>query len=221
LRDDRRRISWLTPELEDEMSALFIGAGCVASLALAIPALAQTAPRGYVQGTAGMSFVTETSAVFAGGGGVRVGSFEITGEVGHMRNVLPKSVQTEANALADELQTQTGFAVSVDARATALYATGGLRWVAPTSGRAHPYLGVSAGMAHVTPHVRATVEGVSAGEFGTDQSVTKPLLGVGGGMTVDVGRRLGVDLGYQYNRIFTPDPAVNTSRIAAAFLVRF
>ena len=78
------------------MKRLLMCAACVASIAYADPASAQDAPRAYIQGSAGPSFGTEASSVIAGGGGFRVGrSFEITGEVGRMRNVLPKSVHRE------------------------------------------------------------------------------------------------------------------------------
>jgi hypothetical protein len=30
-----------------------------------------------------------------------------------------------------------------------------------------------------------------------------------------------VELGYHYNRIFTQDPAIKTSRVVGAFLLRF
>jgi len=204
------------------MKRLLIGTGWVASLALAVPAFAQVAPRVHVQGSAGPSFGTESSSVFAGGAGMRVGRwFQITGEVGRMRNVLPKPVKAVADALANELRAETGSAVSVNARASAMYATGGVRWLVPSRGAVHPYLGVTAGLARVTPHVNVAVEGVSLGSGGSDESMTEPLVGVGGGVTLDANSRLAFELGYHYNRIFTPDPAIETSRVMGALLVRF
>lgn len=204
------------------MKRLLMCAACVASIAYADPASAQDAPRAYVQGSAGPSFGTEASSVIAGGGGFRVGrSFEITGEVGRMRNVLPKSVQAEADLLADEMRAETGSAVSVNALARALYATGGVRWLIPSQGRVHPHVGISAGVARVTPRVRATVDGVTLAVDSSDESMTEPLMGLSGGVTVDAGRRLAIELGYHYNRIFTQDPVINTSRVMAAFLVKF
>lgn len=204
------------------MKTLLVGAGCVASIALAVPALAQTAPRVFVQGTAGPSFGTESSSVFAGGAGMSVGRrFQLTGEVGRMRNVLPRSLQTEADSFADELSARTGSAVSVNASAAATYATGGLRWVAPSRGPVHPYLGVTAGLARVTPRLRTTVDGVSLGVGGGSESMTEPLVGVGGGVTIDAGSRFALELGYHYNRIFTQDPVINTSRLMGGFVVRF
>jgi opacity protein-like surface antigen len=204
------------------MKRFLIGVGCASFLALTGPAFAQTAPRAYVQGTVGPSFGTVASVVFAGGLGVRVGrGIHVTGEAGRMLNALPKSVQAEADALAEEMQTATGSAVSISARAPAVYATGGLRWSVPSQGVLHPYLGVSAGVARVTPRVRATVDGVSLETDGRDESMTEPLIGVCGGLTMDVGRRLAVDVGYHYNRVFTSEPVINTSRIVIGLLARF
>jgi opacity protein-like surface antigen len=204
------------------MKPSLIGAVSAVSLALAASTYAQNLPRAYVQGVAGPTFGTEASTVFAGGVGIRVGrSFQITGEIGRMQNVLPKSVQGEADALAAELQAETGSSVSVKTRARALYGTGGVRWLAPSRGPVHPYLGLTAGVAHVRPRVSATVDGVSLGVDVSDESMTKPLVGLGGGVTVDMGTRVAVELGYQYNRIFTPEPAIDTSRVVAAFLLRF
>jgi opacity protein-like surface antigen len=199
-----------------------IGVVSAVSLAIAASTSAQTVSRAYVQAVAGPTFGTEASTVFAGGVGLRVGrSFQITGEIGRMQNVLPQSVQGEADALAAELQAETGSSVSVKARARALYGAGGVRWLVPARGQVHPYLGLTAGLAHVMPRVSATVDGVSLGVDVSDESMTKPLVGVGGGVTVDMGSRVAVELGYHYNRIFTQDPAINTSRIVGAFLLRF
>jgi hypothetical protein len=203
------------------MKAFLVGAGCAMAIGMAVSASAQTAPRAYVQGAAGPSFGTESSSVFAGGIGMALGrSFQITAEIGQMRNVLPKALQSEANALADELRADTGSIVTVDARARAIYATGGLRWLVPSHGAVHPFLGLTAGIARVTPRALATVDGISVG-IEADSTLTKPLVGGGGGFTVDVGQRLAVELGYHYNRIFTDSPSINTSRIMGAFLVKF
>ncbi len=204
------------------MKRSLTGAVALASLALAVSTSAQTVPRAYVQGLAGPTFGSEPSTVFAGGVGIGVGrSFQITGEVGRMQNVLPKSVQREADALAAELQLDTGSSVSVNARARALYLAGGVRWLVPARGLVHPYFGLTGGLAHVRPRVSATVDGVSLDVDVSDESMTKPLVGVGGGVTIDVGRGVAVELGYHFDRIFTPDPAINTSRVVGAFLLRF
>lgn len=204
------------------MKPSLMAAVSVVSLSFAVSASAQTTPRAYVQGMAGPTFGTEASTVFAGGAGVRVGrSFEITGEVGRMQNVMPRSVQRQADTMAAELQAETGSSVSVKTRARAVYGTGAVRWLVPSRGAAHPYVGVTAGVAHVTPRASATVDGVSVGLDVGDESVTKPLVGVGGGVRVDMGSRVAMDLGYQYNRIFTREPAINTSRLIAGFLLKF
>jgi opacity protein-like surface antigen len=46
-------------------------------------------------------------------------------------------------------------------------------------------------------------------------------VGLGAGIELLAARRLGLEVGYQYNRIFTRDPDVNTHRLVAGLNVKF
>jgi opacity protein-like surface antigen len=49
------------------------------------------------------------------------------------------------------------------------------------------------------------------------ESVTEPLLAIGGGVSIPLGQRFTADVGYRYLRIFTEDPRINTGTMTAGF----
>ena len=60
-------------------------------------------------------------------------------------------------------------------------------------------------------------------QLGSDLSgdFTKALITLGGGATVPLWRRLGIDLQYRFGRIFAEDQAINTNRIGVGLMVSF
>jgi opacity protein-like surface antigen len=195
------------------------------------PAAAQE--RGFVQGMAGLTFGTETSTVFGGGFGVNVApSFQITGELGYMRNILPKFIQDDANEAARGIEElillifRERVDVRVDAKAPAFYGMAGGRFIAPT-GRVRPFVGASAGFAHVSPEVRlelddedVTEDAIDEGFLDRPESVSKFLMTAGGGVTINAGRAVAIDIGYTWMRIFATQ-GINVNRAYAAVGYRF
>lgn len=208
---------------------LFVGL----MMAVAMPARAQD-ERGFVQGVGGVTFGTETSGMFGGGFGVNVApNFQITGELGYMQNILPKYVQDDADDAASVIEDlilliyDERVNVGVDAKAPAFYGMAGGRFIAPVSGVARPFVGVSAGFAHVSPEVHlrlededVTQDAIDEGLFDQPEDVSKFLMAVGGGVSIAAGRHASIDVGYTWTRVFA-EQGINVSRAYAGLGYRF
>jgi opacity protein-like surface antigen len=192
------------------------------AIGLVIASSASAQERGVVQGVAGMTFGTETGAIFGGGFGVNVApSVQITGEFGRMQNILPKWMQDEADEGARLVEDvvfiffDERVDVDVDARASAFYGMGGARFVAPTAGLVRPFVGGSVGFAHVTPSIGLALEGDDITQEAIDdgflerfESLSKLMMAFDGGVSVRAGRAVSIDIGYRYTRIFADPRAV-------------
>ena len=201
--------------------------GLFTCLLSATPAWAQ-AERGFVRGLAGVTFGTaETSSIFGGGGGVNIGpNLQITGEVGRISDVLPSEIQDQLNLLSTLFFVETGLPVNMDVTAPAFYGLGGVRFNIPMAGRVRPFVEGQVGVANISFDIDANVAGIDISREVEDEadlkSQTEFLLALGGGVNVPFTDSLGLDLGYRYGRIFTDDPAINTSAvyIALRFAIR-
>jgi hypothetical protein len=199
-------------------------------LAAAQPSVAQAqdTPGGFVGALGGLTFGTVTSGAVAGQGGVEVapGLFVI-GEVGYMRNVLPKELRDEIDEMADLLSLIYEVPVDVRMSVPAVYGFGGLRWT-PGAGAIVPFVEGGVGVGHISLRIdEADVMGVDFSELiedeldGDDTNATKFLVALGGGVTVRPSRSLAVDLGFRYTRIATEDPVINSSMAYGAVKVGF
>lgn len=190
-------------------------------------AAAQDAWQGFVGGLGGVTFGTVTSAAVAGQGGARIapGVF-LVGEVGYMRNVLPKQLRDDFQDLVDVFQLEFGVPVTIDVSVPALYGFGGLRWV-PRQGPVSPFVEGGVGVAHISIKVdEAEVLGVDIrdiveDELGDDTNATKFLVALGGGLTARVAEAVGIDFGFRYSRVATDDPAINSAMLYAAVKAGF
>jgi hypothetical protein len=203
------------------------------TISIAGPAAAQD--RGFVQGIAGVTFGTEASSVIAGGVVIPVTPrFHIVGEIGRLQNIASKAVREDAerveHAIEDAFPPGEEFDIVSDVTSPAFYAMAGGRVVAP-SGRVRPFVGARAGFARVSPDIRlsfaldgsdVTEQAIDAGFLTADStaSTTSVLTGVGGGVTLDAGPSVSVEIGYTWLRVFS-DPATNLSRAYAAIGFRF
>jgi opacity protein-like surface antigen len=201
------------------------------ALACSAPAVASaqgtSAPQGFVGGLGGVTFGTVTSAAVAGQGGVRIArDLYVIGEVGYMRNVLPKKIRDEFDDLVDEIENEAGVPVSLTVSIPAKYGFGGLRW-SPSRGTVSPFVEGGVGVAHVSAKVdEAKVLGIDISrdvedELGDDASVTKLLVAVGGGMNARLSSTLSADIGFRYTRIATEEPAINSSLLYGALKIGF
>jgi hypothetical protein len=184
-------------------------------------------PRGFVGGLGGLTFGTVTSGAVAGRAGAAITpNLFVIGEVGYMRNVLPKKLRDELDDLADAIVFDTGVPVSLTVSVPSTYGFGGLRWI-PSRGRVSPFLEGGVGVAHIRARVdKAEVLGIDIRDevedaLGDDATATKFLVALGGGFNARVSAALSADVGFRYTRIATDEPAINSSLVYAGLNVGF
>ena len=200
--------------------SLTLAVVCAAVIA-ATPAAAGAQNRGFVGGLGGITFGTETSSVFAAQGGVRIASqLVVFGEVGRMQNVLPGDIQDQIDEFVRIFEAETGVDVLLEAKVPAFYGMGGIRWSsdAPVA----PFVEGGMGFANLSIDLHAEIDGVDVSDQADevieedDLDETKFLVAFGGGINARLAEQVRLDIGYRYTRIFTEDPAVNTSAVFAA-----
>jgi hypothetical protein len=123
-------------------------AGLVAAVMMvATPALAQV----HVQLNGGMTRAARDDQFFSGELGVRLGFFEIDGEVGHFNDVLPNGIADQLTRLLND----RGLGVQAKATLPATYALASVRLISP-SGVVRPFVSGGYGVARVEPRLSAT-----------------------------------------------------------------
>jgi opacity protein-like surface antigen len=183
--------------------------------------------RGYIEGLAGMTHAVDSDQTYAGLGGWRLNQrFDLFGEIGWMRNVIGQDLTdqltvTEAKIRADNArQFGSEFPVEFDARVPAWYGFGGVRFSpVPSTGRVSAFLEGGIGAARLRPEVHLTVNGDSldaeaaalTGIDGDTQQVGT-LAGGGGGVAVQLWKRIRIEGGYRYMRLFG-DAKTNINRV--------
>ena len=199
-----------------------------ALMGAAVPAAAQTGA--YVGALGGVTFNTVSSGIVAGNGGVHLGrGLFVIGEVGRIGNVLPRDVADDiedAEAFIEEL---TGLPVNLRLTVPATYGFGGVRWLAPGSGRVRPFLEGGLGVAHLTADIDASVGGFPLPEEILDQvddvdlERNELLLTLGGGVTMGLTRAIALDAGYRYLHVSVEDdaPSIHTSVLYAGIRIGF
>ena len=194
---------------------------------LALPRLASAqpdavAPAWFVGGLGGVTFGTVTSATVGGQVGFKIApNLFVIGEVGRMRNVMPKEIQDELDLFVELLELELGVPITFDVSLPATYGFGGVRWMEP--GRAvSPFVEAGVGVGRITLKVdKATVLGLDISDeindvAGADANATELLIAVGGGVTASLGQSAWLDVGYRYTRIAAGDPSINASMLYAA-----
>lgn len=196
-------------------------AGMMLVLVAAAPALAQSA--GFVRGFGGVSFLSEPGAAVGATVGIRLSdSIHVIGDVGGLTNILPREIQRDLDLLADQFGNFFGGPVTIDLTAPGVYAFGGIRVGHVAGQRMRVYVEGGGGVAHGTSHIdaRAGATDVSAqvsAMLRLKQSETRPLVAIGGGVSMPLTERFTADVGYRYLRIFTDDPRINTAMMTAGF----
>ncbi len=166
-----------------------------------------------------------SSGSFGGELGYRVvDKWIVSFEFGRMRNIATSDLAARARVIADAIQG------TANATQKATYYDFVARYSLTPRGMWHPYLAGGLGAATVT-----TKTSYQAGSpdvvvsLGSDlqSSLAKPLLVIGGGVTVPFASRYFVDGSYRYGRIFARtgaienDNGINTQRVQIAFGIRF
>lgn len=199
----------------------------LAAAVLCVASDAAAQDNGFVRGLFGITFgAAESAPVFAGGGGVNIGSLlQITGEVGRMQDVKTEDVEDRVASLAALLSLSLRTPVTLDVDAPAFYAMGGVRAL-PTAASIRPFAEVSAGISRISFDVPdVTVAGVDVTRIVRDSlgddSRNEFLLIGGGGISIDLFDRIAAEAGYRYGRIFTDEPAIDLSTVYGAIALKF
>ena len=195
-------------------------------------AVAQDAPKGYIQGLAGVAHTEETDTVYAGLGAWRLNDrVDLFGEVGRMRNAVGVDLGRRLDAIEAQIRASntaqfgSAFPVVFDARVPAWYGFGGVRVHGPSAGRFSTFAEGGAGTARLDPQVHLTVNGENldaeaaalTGIKEGDQQL-EFLAGGGGGIAFQLWRRVRVEGGYRYMRFFGDAKAnINSVRFGAGW----
>jgi len=195
---------------------------------LAVPAFsaAQDAPKGYIVGLAGAARTVETDTAYAGLGAWPLNDrLDIFGEVGRIRNAIgPDLADRLAVIKADIIasnraQFGTEFPVVFEPRVPTWYGFGGLRVRGPSAGKLSTYLEGGAGAARLDPQVHLTVNGEKLDSeaavitgLGEGRQQLEFLAGAGAGAAFQIWKRIRVEGGYRYMRMFG-DAKTNINRV--------
>ncbi|HYT67502.1 MAG TPA: hypothetical protein VEL51_13830 [Vicinamibacterales bacterium] len=198
---------------------------------LLVPAMvaAQEPSKGYIEGTVGGARAVETDSAYAGLGAWRVNDwFHIFGEIGRMRNVIGPELsdqlaKTAARIRADnETAFHSDFPVVFESRVPMWYGFGGVRAHGPSAGRLLTFVEAGAGTARLDPQVHLTVNGTSLDTeaaaltgLGEGRQQLGFLAGGGGGVAVQAWKRIRIEGGYRYMRLFG-DAKTNINRAHVA-----
>jgi hypothetical protein len=193
----------------------------------ASPVLAQSASPAFVRGSGGVTFMSEPGALFSGTVGVRLTpSLHVIGDVGRLTNILPRTIQHDLDVAARMMGPAYGASLTIDGRAPGLYALGGIRVSRAMRQRAVLFIEAGGGLARGTSRITARASGRDVSREVTaalhiKHSERRGAAAIGGGVAMPLTRRLGLDLGYRYLRIFTDDPRINTGAMTAGLRLGF
>jgi hypothetical protein len=178
-----------------------------AALTMTTPARAQDG--GYFGAIGGLTFGTATAPLIGGEFGRNVtGNLQIYGTFGRMSNIVPRSSQDDLDALSAVLREETGQPWSLEGKAPAIFALGGIKYSLPTAG-ARPYVSAGLGFADLQISVEQAELGdvtlglIEAGLVMREPlTITNLLYEAGAGVHVPLGR-VYFDLGYRLRRVRT------------------
>lgn len=190
-------------------------------------AAAQDAPKGYVVGFVGSAGDVVDDSIYAGLGAWRLNDrLHIFGEVARMRNAIGQELAdrlavVEAGIVAANARSfGTEFPVVFEPRVPAWYGFGGLRVQGPSRGKLSTFVEGGAGTARLDPQVHLTINGENLDNeaaaitgLGEGRQQLAFLAGGGGGVAFQVWKRIRVEGGYRYMRIFG-DAKANINRVA-------
>jgi opacity protein-like surface antigen len=199
---------------------------------LAVPLAAAAQDRGFIRGMVGATMVTESGVTFGAAAGMKINpNLQIFGEFGRMQNVLPSSVLEEVELASAQVANARSGKASSTASASANYGLVGVRRNVRKVGDAQVFVEGGVGAARVESTLEASIRGSETlqGDISDLVSVpfvdsspqTKALATIGGGFTLDITQKLGVELGYRYVGIFTDNPAINAGNIYGAVRLGF
>ena len=202
--------------------------GVLAVMMAPVAVAAQDAPKGYLQGLAGATRAVETDTVYAGLGAWRLTErLDLVGEVGRMRNALGPELRDRLDAIETQLRASnraqfgTEFPIVFEPLVPAWYGFGGVRMRGPAAGAFSTYVEGGAGAARLDPQVHLTVNGepldseaAALTGLGDGRQQLEFLAGGGAGVAWQAWKRIRIEAGYRYMRIFG-DAKTNINRVHA------
>ena len=195
-------------------------------------AWAQDASEGYVEGIVGMARTVESDTVYAGLAAWRLNDrLHLFGEVGRMRNAIGRELADRLAAIKAQVEADnrrsfgTEFTVVFEPLVPAWYGFGGVRLRGPSRGRFSSYLEGGAGSARLDPQVHLTINGENLDNeaaaitgLGEGRQQLAFLAGGGAGVGFQVWRRIRVEGGYRYMRLFGDAKTnINRAHVAAGW----
>ena len=209
--------------MRNTLAVAVIGAALLIAPRLAAAQTAAPDARIFAGGLVGVTFGTETGAMFGGRIGFRVSrNLHLFAEVGRITDVTPKEISDQIDEVLDIIGTEVP--VTLEAKFPTTYFAGGVRW-SQTRGRVGPFVEAGVGVGHITPDVKLTIDGIDFSdelrdEIGDDASANEFLFMAGGGVNITISPMVSVDAGYRFTRIATEDPAVNCSAVYGMVVFR-
>jgi opacity protein-like surface antigen len=183
-------------------------------------------PSGFAAAIGGVTFQSETSGLFGIEMGGTVGNIQIYGQVGHMLNTLPKSIQADLDSAAATLTRQTGVRWELDGKTPTTYYGGGVKFLVPTGGPVRPFVLGGVGAAHLNASIKeldlgeVTDDLIDAGYFSEDDlRADKFGFEAGGGVLFLLPGHLQIEGGYRFMKFFNSE--INVSRVVIGFGGRF
>ena len=208
--------------MRNNLAVAVIGAALLIAPRLAAAQTSAPDARIFAGGLVGVTFGTETGAMFGGRIGFRVSrNLHLFAEVGRITNVTPKEISEQLDQVHDIIGDD---ALTLDVKLPATYFAGGVRW-SQTRGRVGPFVEAGVGVGHITPDITLTIDGIDFSdelrdEIGDDASATKFLFMAGGGVNITISPVVSVDAGYRFTRIQTEDPSINCSAVYGMVVFR-
>ena len=195
-------------------------------LMVPIIAAAQDRPKGYLVGSVGSAGDVVDDTAYAGLGAWRLNDrFHLFGEVGRMRNAIGTDLADRLAAVkagiieANRKTFGTEFPVVFEPLVPTWYGFGGLRVAGPSRGKLSTFVEGGAGSARLDPQVHLTVNGENLDSevavltgLGDGRQQLEFLAGGGAGMALQVWKRIRIEAGYRYMRIFG-DAKTNINRV--------
>jgi hypothetical protein len=195
---------------------------CVTALAIASVAVAQPAPRVYLQGVAGQTRAATAAGVFGAGLGISVTpDIRIGVEGGRITDIVPKAVTAR---VGDLLPAEPGLQITP--RMPAVYTTGSVGYILPLKSRVQPYLDESVGIVRFTAELDVRGTGPIAQAIraelasnGQTAAVTRLLTRTGGGIIIRLTRELRAEVGYRHMKVFGNDIDIQAHQLHTALTV--
>ena len=214
------------PKVRRVLKAVVLEVLLVSLWATVFVAVPSAQERGYVQGSIGVARTIDNDSAYAGLGAWRLNDrLHLFGEIGRLRDAINDDLNDRVDAIEETIRANnetafhSEFPIVFEARVPAWYGLGGIRADGPSAGRLSTYLEGGLGSARLDPQVHLTINGdrlddeaeAISGIRRGDQQL-EFIAGAGAGVAVKLWKRIRIEGGYRYMRIFG-DAKTNINRV--------